>query len=387
MTISRFLMMGGFPLDGQIAFYGTGSSVTGTWIVPTNVRKISVVCVGGGASGTGSWFIPARTGGGGGALSYSNDITVYPGETLNYQAGAGPTRKGTDGGDTFLARGSEILVKAVGGIAEGYGGDKSVCIGDVCNSGGSAKKGWLWDYGGGGGGAAGYSGDGGDAMSPGQGGGGGGGGNGGIFDLFFHAGGGGGVGLLGEGESGRAGGKHDYFIRFFHLTSGTGTFIPGEMVYQTLSDYNNKFADGKVVWYDSIHKILAVRHYDDPEDPYDSLTAFVNTSNIIGLNSSSSYSYDTSRRLYYFHPHGWFWNLFPYAHCGNGGEGGSGGEDGESNKLFNPEDGGGGKYGGGGAGGLDFFGIFRNGGDGGIGALRIMWGYNRNYPSTNTEDK
>jgi hypothetical protein len=151
MTISRFLMMGGFPLDGQIAFYGTGSSVTGTWIVPTNVRKISVVCVGGGASGTGSWFIPARTGGGGGALAYSNDITVYPGETLNYQAGAGPTRKGTDGGDTFLARGSEILVKAVGGIAEGYGGDKSVCIGDVCNSGGSAKKGWLWDYGGGGG--------------------------------------------------------------------------------------------------------------------------------------------------------------------------------------------------------------------------------------------
>jgi hypothetical protein len=39
------------------------------------------------------------------------------------------------------------------------------------------------------------------------------------------------------------------------------------MVYQTLSDYNNKFADGKVVWYDSIHKILAVKHYDDPEDP------------------------------------------------------------------------------------------------------------------------
>lgn len=385
MTIARRLMMGGYPLPGQVVFTGTGSSVTGTWIVPTNVRKISVVCVGGGASGSGSWFIPARTGGGGGALSYSNDIIVYPGETLTYQAGAGPTRKGTNGGDTYLSRGSDILIKAVGGSAEGYGGNKSLCIGDVSNSGGSAKNGWLWNYGGGGGGAAGYSGNGGDATTSGYGGGGGGGGNGGIFDIFFHAGGGGGVGLLGEGESGRPGGQFDYFIKFFHLTSGSGTFTVGETVYQTLSDYAHAFAVGKVVWH--FYNILAVRHYTDPGDPYDQLSDFVNTSSIKGLSSSSEYLYDLSKPLHY-HPslQLWWWTITPYVYCGNGGEGGSGGDDGESNKLFNPEDGGGGNYGGGGAGGLDFFGLFNNGGDGGVGALRIMWGYERSYPSTNTED-
>lgn len=71
------------------------------------------------------------------------------------------------------------------------------------------------------------------------------------------------------------------------------------------------------------------------------------------------------------------------AAASNAGRGGSGGADGgamQAPPLFNPGATGG-AYGGGGAGGGD-----GAGGAGGGGAVRIIWGAGRSYPSTNTGD-
>jgi len=76
--------------------------------------------------------------------------------------------------------------------------------------------------------------------------------------------------------------------------------------------------------------------------------------------------------------------------AGSGGRGGSGGNSGGSNPGgYNATNGGyGGSYGGGGgaASAATVNGSTHRGGDGGDGAVRIIWGPNRAYPSTNTGD-
>ena len=175
-------MIPGFPMglsksvllpaaQGQQIFENTG-----TFIVPDRVYSICMVCV---AQGSGH----------GGALAYTNNVAVTPGQSVYVRDVSG---------NFEIEVGGIVVCRAQGHLAED-------CIGDVANSGGLSSP-----LNQGGGGAAGYSGNGGDGAtgwgsdgSPGSGGGGGGGaGDGTVNNLRGH---GGGVGLKGEGFSGAGG--------------------------------------------------------------------------------------------------------------------------------------------------------------------------------------
>ena len=186
---------------------------TYSFVVPAGVTSISAVCVGAGGSGCqNAGSVPANFGGagGGGALSYVNNISVTPGETLTVVVGAGgaipgavDAQPGNAGGLSRIHRSGTDLVVANGGAAGlwsagGAGGTPGV------GTGGSGGPGGRDDSGGGGGGAGGYAGNGGTGASLGGGtaagtssGGAGGGGSGC---------GGGGVGLKGLGSTGSGGG-------------------------------------------------------------------------------------------------------------------------------------------------------------------------------------
>lgn len=186
---------------GQIVY---GSAGTYSWTVPAGVYSISVVAVGGGAGGGGvtNSVGPAGSGGTGGSLMYSNNLSVTPGETLTVKVGAGgygsASYTGSAGVTSSLLRNTTKLVAAPGGGS----GDASLGTGGAGGAGGGAAG----RYAGGGGGAGGYSGYGGTgsncygSTTSGTGGGGGG---GACTDIM--AGSGGGVGLLGQGTSGNKG--------------------------------------------------------------------------------------------------------------------------------------------------------------------------------------
>jgi len=199
----------------QEVVYSTPGSYT--WVVPYGVNSISIVAVGGGGGGgggyinvlNGEWqYSWGGGGGGGGALSYVNNISVTPGETLTITAGAAGTggtqggfgtrqngtsftsvsgQNGTDGGVSKVVRNSNgaVLIEAGGGkggkgsigayypaiSAGGLGGTVVVGTGGSGGAGGAAASlpdGSQGDIllsdttdGGGGGGAGGYSGTGG----------------------------------------------------------------------------------------------------------------------------------------------------------------------------------------------------------------------------------
>ena len=159
MSVRNILMAaagGGAPL-GQVAFTTPG---THSWTVPAGVTSVCVVCIGGGGSGGliyGSGTPGA--GGGGGGLSYRNDRSVSPGQTLAINVGSGGVNtyeyQGHGGGSSCLD------CVAYGGQSAGYfepggGGGFSGSGGGSGGAGGYTSAG-----GGGGGGSAGnYSGNG-----------------------------------------------------------------------------------------------------------------------------------------------------------------------------------------------------------------------------------
>jgi hypothetical protein len=242
---------GGFPVSSATVTedslstlnYSSGASATPsgvlfsttgthTWTVPANVSTISVVAVGGGGGGYGYWNYDATelrigTGGSGGHLTYSNNIYVTPGETLDVTVGAGGIKGnqsgGAYGGVTYSARPGDpskiersgnILIQAKGGDAIGYASSDNN-VGLASYSGGSGGgHGSTVTGGGGGGGAGGYSGTGGSGGSdqfnpwsptaPG-GSGSGGGGSGGRGAGGQTSTGQGGGGVYGEGSSGTGG--------------------------------------------------------------------------------------------------------------------------------------------------------------------------------------
>lgn len=203
----RVTPMFGLPSGpGQIVF-SNASGVDTEWVVPTGVTSISAIAVGvGGSSST-------RNGGaGGGALSYSNDISVTGGETLAIKVGA----IALTSTPSQILRGETVLLSAdngkrpTGTTNAGAGGSSSAGVGDVRQSGGSGGAVIESRYGGHGG-AAGYSGAGGggssgttDNATSGAGGGGGGSRGGSSTSLSDTRGPGGGVGLQGQGASGAA---------------------------------------------------------------------------------------------------------------------------------------------------------------------------------------
>ena len=209
------------PVTGQAEYSGltTGNRVT-TFTVPEGVTSISMLCIGGGGGGGGCSNIYAGGGGGGGGLSYANNVSVTPGETLNIQAGgagAAGSRDGNGGagGTSSISRGATALCSVDGGGAgtssnTGGTGGGSTGVG-TRYSGGAGGTGQTYSRGGGGGGAAGYSGNGGNgqngssSFAGGNGAGGGGGGAGSVSTTQPGQSGGGGVGNKGQGSNGVGG--------------------------------------------------------------------------------------------------------------------------------------------------------------------------------------
>ena len=129
---------------------------SGTWTVPAGVTSISVAALGGGNS--------AREGslediaGGGGALSWTNNIPVVPGQILSYNASrAGITfnEQQNLNESSFLRNDADLNVYVFAekghssasaldaGMPKGSGGRASVGIGDVTYSGGRGTFGTL----------------------------------------------------------------------------------------------------------------------------------------------------------------------------------------------------------------------------------------------------
>ena len=182
---------------------------TYSWICPTGVTSVSVVCIGGGGgTQTPGGYNQGTGGGGGGGLGYKNNYSVTPGNSYTVQVGYGGN--GQDGLASYFVNGSTVYgdygrlgggsnssVIAAGGAYSGDGGGNG-------GKGGSSYS----NNPGGGGGAGGYAGAGGNGAPTGPGaytptagaGGGGGGGN-----IGYPPVGGGGVYVLGQGSNGVAG--------------------------------------------------------------------------------------------------------------------------------------------------------------------------------------
>ena len=228
----------GYGKSNTVAFgcstYGTAG--TYTFVVPSGISKISVVCVGGGAMC--SFYQCSDTnfvagGGSGGALTYTNCIPVTSGESLTVVVGAGAVYQtliycyycgccsyyvSCPGGPSYISRGSSVLIRAQGGyIPNTYGSPWPPTpdgnVGSVSYLGGQSvvTNGGGTPGGGGAGGYAGNGGQGGGTYSPGNAGSGGGGGGGagaatgGSPATVKQSASGGGVGLLGQGPSGAGG--------------------------------------------------------------------------------------------------------------------------------------------------------------------------------------
>lgn len=190
---------------GQTAYYTAG---TYSWVAPSGITSVSVVCLGAGGS----------NGGGGGELRYKNNITVVPGNSYTVVVGQVPSFVGSNtqsnGGASSFNSTTCVANGGRSGANGGTGGSGGT--GDGGGNGGAAGSYGTASYFGyqvGGGGAGGYSGNGGNGGSfsgasynggtNGAGGGGGGGASG--YDTGSASGGGaqgGGVGLLGQGANG-----------------------------------------------------------------------------------------------------------------------------------------------------------------------------------------
>lgn len=214
---------------GQQNLYSStypGDGGTTTFVVPSGVTSISVVCVG---SGGGGGYYSGR-GGGGGGLRYKNNITVTPGQSISCRTG-NPNVYTNDTLDTSFGTTEDFAFYAGAGKYGGYGGTisssgqggtGSVITGEMGGgNGGSTTSGT-------GAGAAGYSGDGGNSGTPGTAGSGGGGG-GGYNTGGYGTAGGGGVGLYGMGASGAAGVSGN-------VAGKKGSFKTGQTVSYTSSD-------------------------------------------------------------------------------------------------------------------------------------------------------
>jgi hypothetical protein len=177
---------------------------TYTWVCPTGVTSVSVVCVGGGGN---TGFVPTGgyPAGGGGALAYANNISVTPGNSYTVVVGAGGSVFGADGGNSSF---NGTTVRAGGGKTNNTdtsGGAGGTVLNGTGGNGGAGGSDPLSGTQAGAGGAGGYSGNGGKGgdsnnLSNATNGSGGGGGGGNASNSA-----GGGVGILGEGTSGTAG--------------------------------------------------------------------------------------------------------------------------------------------------------------------------------------
>jgi hypothetical protein len=165
---------------GQALFASPGNF---NWIAPAGVTKVSVVAIGAGGQGDSSGSV--RGGGGGGGLGWKNNITVVPGQSYAVQVGLPNTNKTSpDTRHSFFINYSTVV--GYGGNTNDVnsnGGTGGGFVGDGGGNGGTGGNG-VTNYPAGGGGAGGYSGNGGNGGTGGNNGsnGSGGGGGGGASD-------------------------------------------------------------------------------------------------------------------------------------------------------------------------------------------------------------
>ena len=247
----------GSPIRGEITF----PAGLWTFTVPIGVTSISMVGVSGGGAGRAVAQTPTSgytASGGGGALSWVNNISVTEGETFTVSVGTGGVgsvpENGRDGEETKVTRdaGSVIVCHVSGGIhgttgTAGVntplfaGGAVLVGSGGAGGYGTRGYSGTTDNCSASGGGAGGYSGAGGNGSGSdgsanvlGKNGAGGAGASGGCFVGSTAVGKGGGVALFGEGASGVGGGYTST------LTGGSGYLMSG-LTYvndQILTDSN-----------------------------------------------------------------------------------------------------------------------------------------------------
>jgi len=195
-------------IQGQQQYTSPGSY---TWVAPTGVTSVSVIAVGHGGYGGSRFYCCAYfsgSGGSGGALAYTNNFSVTPGNSyavfIGTQSGAcAPSSFSSFNSTTVKANGGNASVQgfanAGGTVANGTGfaGGETPSISNNSQGGGG---------GGGGGGYTAVGGAGGKSfISCGLGGsstGGGGGGGAGGKNGPWPGSGGGGVGILGAGANG-----------------------------------------------------------------------------------------------------------------------------------------------------------------------------------------
>ena len=218
-----------FTSDGTIStHYNAGTPTQHNWVVPADVTSICTVVIGSGAGSTTADYSGwAGSAGGGGALSYVNNIAVTPGETLTVLVGVASgvvsSGRGAGGCISALRRGGTDLCS----VTSSQGGRESSAIDagtsykswggnvNVGTGGDGGDGGWsTWGSDGcGGGGAGGYSGDGGTGQGDigaghtivtASGGAGSGGGRHTVTNVSHSLNNGGGVSPYGEGATGAA---------------------------------------------------------------------------------------------------------------------------------------------------------------------------------------
>lgn len=150
-----------------VIFLTSGSS----WTVPVDCFSATIECIGGGAGGVSGKNTDGWPGGGGGAYSKKNLLSLTPGTSISYQIGAGGGSNSA-GGDTWFKSTSDVLAKgaeAGNNNDNNYipkGGQSSAGVGDVKYSGGNGGLGQGYGKAsGGGGGAAGPNDNGNDGQT------------------------------------------------------------------------------------------------------------------------------------------------------------------------------------------------------------------------------
>jgi hypothetical protein len=258
-------------------------------------------------------------GGGGGALAYKNNITVVPGNSYTVVVGAGGLSTGGSNNVTGVNGGASSFTAGFGTMTAGGG---TVTGGATANS-GSATGGvpsGVYDGGGNGGGCPGpYSG----------------GASAGASTSYYGSGGGGAGGYSGNGGSGGGSGSGSGSGSYTSATAGSGGGGgggQGQPQGNSPTDWNDGGGGGVGVY---------------------------------GQGASGS----AGTQIIVYNSAG---------HCG--GYGGSGGGDGVSPSA-NTTSGNGGNYGGGGGSFHGYYTTFVVG-RGANGAVRIIWGSGRAFPST-----
>ena len=239
--------------QGQSEYTNSG---TYSWTCPDKVTSVSVIAVGAG----GNSVAGAPGGGGGGGLGWKNYISVTPGQSYTVVVGANVDNQ--NGGDSYFI--NATTVKGGGGEKGqlenqgGQGGNGGDFVGDGGGNGGDGGNQYGGGSGGGagaGGGAGGYSGNGGNGGNgtvsngsgdPGSSGSGGAGGGG--CGSTWEGGAGGGVSLYGEGISG-VGGSWDgtnpaQFTYGYCGYGGSGAYPQTDVTSQTPPTYTNSFGSG-----------------------------------------------------------------------------------------------------------------------------------------------